>query len=341
MGALVTRGRIGRRRFSLGALGLGATGLAHGCTNEERKADHEPTPAKTTDDEPATPVTPSSAGERSASGRALSLLTWLDPDATAVMFSRLPADLDPEALATVFAVPPKAAKLLHDASGLEDALDAVLPTEAARPRTFLAPETLALTSIASTGTYILRPLLQPAAQVEPILLGAKLRADPVDGFTMLVPEGPLPWRVVLLPDDIAGFIPAREIGSGLSPLTAGRDMPAGNVERDLAKVIEEEPDALLELAAAGPLIHFDLGQDVIQFVLRMRAWQGGIDAQVRLHPSGDATVAANALTNRDVALESDAIKALCGRVAFTVDGPYVDGRLQLTADDVAVLRVRK
>ncbi|HET6583200.1 MAG TPA: hypothetical protein VFG69_07130 [Nannocystaceae bacterium] len=327
-----------RREFSLGAIGMG---VAASCSKGDAAHDREQAPAVAAADDAATPVTPSSAGERSASGRALALLKWLDPDATAVMLSRLPSDLDPDAITTVFAVPPKAARLLRDAAALEPALDAVLPIDAPRPPSWLAPETLAFSSLVATGTYLVRPLQRPSAEIEPILLGAKMRADPVDGFTMLVPEGPLPYRVVLLPDDVAAFVPAREIGSGLGPLTAGRDLPAGAVERELARVLEEEPDALLELAAAGPLIHFDLGQDVIQFVVRMRAWQGGIDVQIRLHPSGDAAVAANALTNRDVSLESDQIRALCGRVAFTVDGPYVDGRLQLTADDVAVLRVRK
>jgi hypothetical protein len=327
---------VSRRRFSVGAIGLGLTAA---CTNDSKR-EQGTTPANESDDEPAIPATPSSAGERSANGRALALLTWLDPDATAVMFSRLPSDLDPEAIATVFAVPPKAARLLSDAAGLEPALDAVLPKDSPRPTEWLAPETLALTSLVSTGTYLVRSLLRPSAEVEPLLLAAKMRTDEVEGFTMLMPEGPLPWRVVMLPDDLAAFVPAREIGSGLSPLTAGRDLPAGAVERELAQMIEE-PQLLLQLAALGPLIHFDLGQDVIQFEMQMRTWQGGIDVQVRLHPSGDAAVAATALGNRDVALESDAIKALCGRVAFTVDGAYVDARLQLTDDDVAVLRIRK
>jgi len=331
------RSIVTRRRFSIGAMGLG---LAGACTKPAEERERDATPKDEAADEPA-PAVPSAAGERSASGRALALLTWLDPDATGVAFSRLPDDLDPDAIATVFAMPPKAARLLRDAADLEPALDAVLPAEAPRPATWLGRETLAITSLVSTGTYLVRPLMQSAAEVQTILLGAKMRADEVEGLTMLMPEGPLPWRVVMLPDDIAAFVPAREIGSGLGPLTAGRDLPAGVVERELARVLQEEPQALLELAVAGPLLHFDLGEDVVQYALRMREWQGGIDVQVRLQPAGDAAVAASALGRRDVAMESDAIRTLCGKVAFTVDGPVVDGRLQLTPEDVAVLRVRR
>lgn len=328
---------VTRRGFSIGAVGLG---LASACTKNADERERAATTKDGATDAPA-PAVPSPAEERSSSGRALALLTWLDPDATGVAFSRLPGDLDPEAIATVFAMPPKAARLLRDAADLEPALDAVLPADSPRPGTWLGRETLAITSLVATGTYLVRPLLRAAAEVQTILLGAKMRPDEVEGMTMLLPEGPLPWRVVLLPEDIAAFVPAREIGSGLGPLTAGRDLPAGVVERELQRVLTDEPEALLELAVAGPLLHFDLGQDVAQYALRMREWQGGIDVQVRLQPTGDAAVAATALGSRDVALESDAIRALCSKVAFTVDGPVVDGRLQLTPEDVAVLRVRK
>ena len=50
--------------------------------------------------------------------------------------------------------------------------------------------------------------------------------------------------------------------------------------------------------------------------------------------------AADALGKRDVSLETDAVRALCGRVAFGLDGDFVEGRLQLTRDDVAALTVR-
>ena len=99
---------------------------------------------------------------------------------------------------------------------------------------------------------MLRPLLVPKQAAIDTLTGARMRAQEVDGFTMLMPEGPLPFRVAFLTDDVVAFIPAREIGSGLGPLTAGRDLPPGGTERELTRVLEEEPDAPGRRAAPWP-----------------------------------------------------------------------------------------
>jgi hypothetical protein len=62
-----------------------------------------------------------------------------------------------------------------------------------------------------------------------------------------------------------------------------------------------------------------------------------MDAQLVLHPSRDANKAATTLGERDLELETDQVQALAGRVAFTVEGDAVMGRLQMTADDVSAL----
>lgn len=313
--------------------------LAIACGGDKRPADE--TAGGGAEDAP-TPAVPESPRDDKPSSRAGALLEWLDPDAVMVAYSRLPADLDPDAFATVFAIPPKAARLLQDAAGIEAALDAVLPAEAARPSEWLAPESLAMASLLGSGTYIVRGLTRPRAEVLAILQGARMRPQEVEGFTMLTPENPFPFRVVFLHEDVIAFVPVKEIGSGLGPLTAGRDLPAGVAERELAKVLEEDPQVALELIAAGPLLHFDLGSDLIMFAIRARTWQTtGLDVELRMQPDGDAAAAADALSKRDVGLESAAIRSLCGRVAFGLDGTFVEGRLQLTPEDLAVMKVRR
>jgi hypothetical protein len=307
--------------------------LALGCGDKkaETAAEVEDTPAPAVVAPEPTPTAPVST--------AASLLQWLDPDAIAVAWVALPPDLDVDTFATVFAMPPKAAQLVQDVAGIDAALDAVLPEGRAQSSTWFGPESLAMSTRFGVGTYVLRRLVVPRATVQTALLGVRMREQEVDGFTMLVPEGPLPFRVVFLGDDVIGFVPAREIGSGLGPLTAGRDLPAGETERELGKVLEEAPDAPLELYAAGPLLHFDLGEDIVQFAVRARKWQGGLDVQTRLAPDGDAAAAATTLEARDVSLETGAVRALCERVAFTVDQNFVEGRLQLTREDMTTLRV--
>lgn len=304
------------------------------------------TPAKPADDAPAAdePPSPATAPADVATPvrtDAVALLEWLDPDAIAVAWVALPAGLDTETFSTVFAMPPKVARLLGDVGDIDAALAAALPADVPAPSTWLGSTSLAMATRFSSGTYVLRRLRGSKEDATRALVAARMRAQEVDGFTMLMPEGALPFRVVFLADDVVAFIPAREIGSGLGPLTAGRDLPQGATERELAGVLTESPDAPLEVYAAGPLLHFDLGDDVVQFAIRARKWQDGLDVQVRIAPDGDAAAAVTTLTDRDVTLESGAVRSLCERVAFTLDGTFVEGRLQLTGDDLAVLGVAR
>jgi hypothetical protein len=303
-------------------------------------------PAKPADgtpvaDDPPSPAAPPVDAAAPARSDATALLEWLDPDAIAVAWVALPEGLDIETFATVFAVPPKVARLLVDVVDVDAALATALPADAPAPSTWLGTTSLAMATRFSSGTYVIRRLRAPKDVAMKALVAARMRSQEIDGFTVLMPEGALPFRVVFLGEDVVAFISAREIGSGLGPLTAGRDLPIGGTERELATVLAEAPDAALEVYAAGPLLHFDLGDAVAQFAVRARKWQDGLDVQVRLAPDGDAPAALTALGERDVSLESAAVRLLSERVAFTLDGSFVEGRLQLTADDLAVLGVRR
>lgn len=304
------------------------------------------TPAKPADDTPAADEQPTAAAPpvdptKPTRDDATALLEWLDPDAITVAWVALPAGLDVETFATVFAMPPKVARLLGDVGDVDAALATAVPAGVPAPTTWLGETSLAVATRFSSGTYVIRRLIGSKDEAIKALLAARMRQQEVDGFTMLMPEGALPFRVVFLADDVVAFIPAREIGSGLGPLTAGRDLPQGATERELTTVLTETPDAPLEVYAAGPLLHFDLGDDIIQFAIRARAWQDGLDVQVRLAPDGDAAAAVTALTDRDVTLESAAVRLMCERVAFTIDGTFVEGRLQVTGEDLAVLGVTR
>jgi hypothetical protein len=304
----------------------------------------EPDAAPSRADEDAARAQPAEANAgpaktpASPSGTAEKLIEWLDPDAVAVLYSKLPPTIDTDALSVVFAVPQKTARMLRANANLVEALDAVLPAEAPRPDQWLGPETLATASAMSTGTYVLRPLTRPRDEVQALLEGAGMHPTVIEGITILVPRGAFPWKAAFVTDEVLAFILIKEIGSGLNPLTAGRDMPPSEIAQALLGVTRNEPDAVLELYAAGPLVHFDIGQDVLQLMLRVRRWERqGLDVEVRMQTSRDPHEASEKLGQRKTPLETDQIQALVDRVAFSVDQDTVMGRLQLGPEDLAVL----
>lgn len=319
------------------ALALLGAALVFGCKSTDPAEKNQPRdeaeparPTAPTDAEPpATPTESTPAGK---------LLEWLDPDAVSVVFSRIDPSIDTDAFSMVFALPPKIERMLRDIQGVDHALDAVLDPEAPRPSEWLGPHALGAASVVSSGTYVVRPMTAPVAEVEAHLLGAGMQKTDVEGFPVFVPRGPFPWKVVFLEDDVAGFVPVKEIGSGLSPLTAGRDLPPSALETEIRTVLSQDPDAVLDIYAGGPLLHLDLGQDIAQLGVHTRRFQqGGLDVEVRMQPVDSAEQARTSLQSRDLLLETDQVQALAKRVAYTVEGNVVTGRLQATPQDVAVM----
>lgn len=313
-----------------------AVALALGCKKDEPAA----TQAQARGDAgPAASPSASVAETGTEASPALRLVDWLDPDAAVVVYWNLPADVDPSTLSVVFALPSRLERMLRDLTSVDEALDAVLPLDSPRPEALLRPEALGVAPLVAVGTYVLRPLSAPRAEVEQALAAAGLRATQTEGFTIYEPQPPFPWRVVFLTDDVVAFVPTKEIGTGLGPLTAGRDLPPSPLENELRRVLKEEPTTLFDLNAATPLVHFDLGEDVVGLALRIRPWQKtGMDVELRLQPSGDPAEAVAVLEKRQAPLETEPVQKLVERVAFTVDAGAVAGRLQLTEGDVAVLR---
>jgi len=293
------------------------------------------------------------------------LLAWIDPDATAALYSRVDPGLDLEAIAGLFAVPARAGHMLRDLRAFDDGLAALMTGAGPAPAEWLSKEALVLMTPSGTGSYLVRGLTRPRAEVEAWLIAGGLQRSVVEGMAVFTPlPGPgedepdkpqevgaaagamtaaaFPWKVVFLDDTTLGGFSLRELGTGLGPLTAARDLPASDLEVQWTRVFREDPELMLELWAGGPMLSLDMSDDVGRTHLVLRRWQvSGLDATVELIPAGDEEApsrAAAELEGRDPSFESDAVRELYSRAAFTAEAPVVRGRLQLTDQDLAPLR---
>ena len=288
------------------------------------------------------------------------LLAWLDPDALSAVYTRAEPGLDLEALATLFAVPPRATRMLRDLRSFDDGLAALLEGVGPAPATWLRRESLAYLPPVAQGPYLVRGLTRPRAEVEGWLKAAGLAHETIEGMAVYAPMPPsdsgpnpadalpahlapaaaFPWRIVFLADDVIGCVSLREIGGGLGPLTAARDLPSSQIELNLTREFTEDPDMQLDLFATGPMLSLDISDDVGALRLGVRRWsRTGLDGELILQPVGDAEAAAKELEARKPALATEVVRELYQRVAFTPEPPVVRGRLQLTEADLRQLRV--
>lgn len=346
------------------ALALGLL-VACGRTEPER-----PGPAPAPANEPAPAISAAAAEPPApATSDERRVLAWLDPDSPAVAYMRLPADLEPEALGELFALPPRALALLRAPLSLESGLAALIGPAAPPPEQWLARDLVVMQPVLARGPYLVRRLLVPRADVEAWLRGGGMEVETVEGLAVwtpgpTAPEAPVgsapglapdlvfPWRLVFLADDLLGAFSLTEMGNGLSPLTAARDLPPSELTRTIGEVVAADPALLLELYVQGAMLHFDLSDDVGVAKLSLRRLvegdaarslprhdAAGIDGEVILQPLGDVAEAAAALEARVPAgAATDVLRDLYKAVAYTQDGPIVRGRLQLAADELTPLR---
>ena len=223
------------------------------------------------------------------------------------------------------------------------------------PSTWLRREALAYLPTLAHGPYVVRGLSRPRAEVEANLQAAGLTREIAEGMAMYSPlpsrgeePGPadqlpthhapaaaFPWKIVFLEDDVIGCFSLREIGGGLGPLTAARDLPSSELELQLTREFAEDPEMLLDLLASGPMLSLDISDDVGAVRLGMRRWERtGLDGELILHPIGEPDAAAKQLEARKPAHETDAVRELYDRIAFTAEPPVVRGRLQLSEADL-------
>ncbi|MCB9566546.1 MAG: hypothetical protein H6710_04910 [Myxococcales bacterium] len=192
---------------------------------------------------------PGEAGE--AADASARLLRWLDPEAVGVTWVSARHDLDADALVAVFGVPPRAARMLRELEVVDEGLALVLGEEKAKA--WLRPEAMAMLPAVAHGTYVVR-LLEgaPPDELRAALEAAEMEASEVEGFTLWEPTGSFPWRIMIADASTIAMIPRQEIGSGIGPLTAARDLPPSELERELGRALSSEPDILLDLFAQGP-----------------------------------------------------------------------------------------
>lgn len=291
------------------------------------------------------------------------LLAWIDPDATAAVYTRVDPSLDLEAIAGLFAVPPRAVHMLRDLRAFDGGLAALMSGVGPGPSQWLSKEAVVLMTPSGGAPYLVRGLTKPRAEVEAHLLAGGLRREVVEGMAVFAATpGPIegdepvevgaaagamaaaafPWKLVFLDDTTIGGFSLNELGTGLGPLTAARDLPASELEAMWTRSFRDDPELLLELRAGGPMLSLDMSDDVGLTQLVLRRWQvSGIDATVDLVPVGGAEAVSRGaaeLEARSPSLESDAVRELYSRAAFTAEGERVRGRLQLTDQDLAPLR---
>lgn len=322
------------------ALAAALLWLGPGCGGEAPQG--SPTPRETIPSPPPpTPAAGTQASDEDAGARRARLMAWLDPDAIAVGYSRVPRHLRSDAVAVVYALPPRAEDLLQAITDVDEALEAVRPGDAPKADTWLGHEALVTAGRMSRRPTVLRPLLVPKAEAAARLEALGLERQEVDAFEVWVPRRVLPYRVALLDGDVAAFIPASEPGTGVAPLAAARDMPPSEVETQLEALLSTADSPAVTLFAAGPMLHLDLDQDVLSVRFELRQGTGGgLDGAIALQLDGDdAGPAVAALEGHAAPEQSDAIQRLVERTAFAANGPIVEGRLQLSATDAALLEV--
>lgn len=286
------------------------------------------------------------------------ILPWLDPDASSAFYSKLEPELDLEAVARLYAVPPRAAHMLRDLEAFDSGLAALLEGVGPAPATLLRREALAFLPPLARGPYLVRGLARPRAEVEAALVAGGLTREVLEGLTTYSPLPPadlepgpaealpvhhapaaaFPWRIVFLEDDVIGCYSLKEMGNGLGPLTAARDLPASELETQLTKEFAEDPEMLFDLVAGGPMLSLDISEDVGAVRLGIRRFERtGLDGELILQPLGEPDSAVKQLEARKPALEPDTVRELYERIAFTPEPPVVRGRLQLAEADVRLL----
>ena len=356
------------------ALGTGANGrgdMALGTGRRARAArlagwaalvmlacEATPTPGPAGPETPA-PTAPAPAPE-AAPVVVHPLLPWLDPDSGSALYSRIDPKVDLEALGRLFAVPPRAGHMLRDVMALRAGLAALMDGVGPAPETWLRDEVLAYLPPLAHGPYMVFGLQRPRAEVEGLLRAGGLHAEVREGMTTYsplpggeAPAGPaealpthhapmaaFPWRIVFLEDDVIGCVSLREIGGGLAPLTAARDLPASELEVNLSRSFADDGEMLMDMVASGPMLSLDISDDVGAIRLGVRRWERtGIDGELILQPLGDPDAAVKQLEERRPTLETDVVRELYERIAFTPEAPVVRGRMQLAEADLRLLRV--
>jgi hypothetical protein len=321
-------------------IATGLLGLVLACNSEPAdKPTKDEAPVEPTKAEPS-PETAQAPPREDATALLVRLLSWLPSDTLAVGFDRMSGRWDPTVISAVFALPPKAAALLHERRLLDEGLAQAFEGESGTADlAWLGPQSLAFTLPNIRRAYLVRPLLRPASELEAIFGAAGFMREELEGKQVWLPKGAFPWRLVILDEQTIAFVPA-DPGSNIQTLIDAAAAPASAVETQVADALGKDPMIELTLLAAGPLLHYDTDAAInqIQFALRRPGIDGGYEGLVVLIPDGDVDECANQLRERTSPEENQQVQALIAAVQFipepTMNPPQVVGRLTITADQL-------
>jgi len=202
---------------------------------------------------------------------------------------------------------------------------------------WLGKATVVMLPLLSKHPYVVRHVTAPRSKVEAALRDFGLTPHTRQGFELFEGTRSFPWRLTFLEDDLLGFIPQGEPGTGLNPFTAGRDLPRKELGQELAREGEDR-EAVAVLVALGPLLHYDLEQELLGFRFSLRKKGDRYDGSTAFSLARDLEAARGALEARKLPEESDRIQAIADDVAYVVDGPLVRGRLEFETETAHDLR---
>ncbi|MFO0633998.1 MAG: hypothetical protein U0168_14220 [Nannocystaceae bacterium] len=263
--------------------------------------------------------------------------------AVAVAWLELPAGLDVDAFATVFAMPPKSAKLLRDYVDVELALDAVLPADAPRPATWLSREGFAMLPAIATGAG--RAAARAVPEVGRCCCARACRRPPTRASRCWC-RGPAAGApAVFLGEDSQAFVPARRSAPAWARSPPAATAISGD-QRELERVLAESPAATVELYASGRCCTSTSATSRSTCCAR-----GHVGPQPRprmrllplLDQGEDPLVTANADATalgeaRAVGAETQTVRTpIAGQGQFQRGRPLRRGRLQLPAEDLQAL----
>ncbi len=343
--------KIAQKRHFTAVYGMFLAMVFAGCTPT-------PSPRSERSDAAAPGSAPAPASGFPVDEPARPVLAWLDPDAIAAVYDRGDVwqghRLDLEAMGRLVAAPPRVLQLLRDLQAFEAGLSVVVHDVGPGPDEWLRPEALAFFSPLGRAPYLVRGLRRPLAEVEPVLLAAGFTRDVIEGmptFTPglggdpgaatpdgmavgLAPAAAFPWRIVVVADDVIAAVSLRELGTGLGPVTAARDLPAGPLTKQLQQDFSD-PQVLLEVLATGPMLSFDVDDDIDGFRLGVRRWDTrDLALEWVFAPLGPADAAIATLTARVPPFETERVRELYGRVRFVDESPVIRGEVRLAGPDL-------
>ena len=283
-----------------------------------------------------------SSKKQSGASAILDLLRWIDPQANDLWMGRESRIFDPDTFATLMALPPRAAKAISDIHDFENALNVYLGDTDSNPKHQFQPAFAVFRPAVASGNFILRNVKDSTESFTQNLLSngwTERKYDGISQYSRL--NANFPWKIAILDNDTIAGIPLGEIGSGLGPLNIARELPITGMRQQIEQQFESNPSMVALLFSAGPMLHWNLSENVDFVRLAVQRWKSkGYDITTEMGYTGDHTTALNDLRSRELNGQSNQLKLIADRVAFEFDAGHIAGRIQITNEDLVHLKPR-